>query len=171
MKKFISMIAAIILIIYIGIKVDVEKLYPERDELTNIYVMALEDETYLLKIRGQVQDVLEQHRSSIFKKDPVQYMANLSKGYQDYQDDRLRDYGMVKDEIEAELRNQEYHQLSYQIQLLYPTTQGILVRAEKQYDLKSGKSSVSKRLIEDFWFIREEGTWKIRGIRTVSTLI
>ncbi len=168
MKKFILMLVSVILIIYMGMQVDVEKLYPERDEKAPIYLKAIEDEAYSMKVRQQIQTVIDQYTDSMLKKDAPMLMQQISR---EYRDDQTRDYQLLESTIKAELNNQGYVQLDYKIQLIYPTAQGILVRMEKQYGQEIQGEKISKRLMEDFLFIQEKGTWKIRGIATVSKLI
>ncbi|SHK17584.1 hypothetical protein SAMN02745975_03813 [Geosporobacter subterraneus DSM 17957] len=168
MKKFILIISSIILMVYIGLQTDVEKLYPGRDEKAPIYLKVAEDEAYYLKVRQQIQHVLDQYTASMLKKDTDKLMEQISE---EYRDDQTRDYKLLEEGIENELKDLGYVHLDYQIQLIYPTAQGIWVRMEKKYGQTRDGQEIAKRLIEDFLFVQEKGSWKIRGIKTVSKLI
>lgn len=168
MKKFILIISSIILIVYIGLQTDIEKLYPGRDEKAPIYLKVAEDEAYYLKVRQQIQHVLDQYTAGMLKKDTDKLMEQISE---EYRDDQTRDYKLLEEGIENELKDLGYVHLDYQIQLIYPTAQGIWVRMEKKYGQTRDGQEIVKRLIEDFLFVQEKGSWKIRGIKTVSKLI
>lgn len=168
MQKFILILSSVILIIYVGMQINVEKLYPEGDKKAPIYLKIAEDEAYSMKVRQQIQYVIDQYTASILNKDVEMFMGQMSK---EYRDDQTRDYQLLESTIPTELANQGYVQLGYRIQFIYPTAQGILVRMEKQYGQEIQGEKTSKRLMEDFLFVQEKGTWKIRGISTVSKLI
>ena len=168
MNKFILLVTSVVLIIYIGMQIDVEKLYPERDAKAPIYLKVVEDEAYYMKVRQQIQNVINQYTTSVLKKDAAKLMQQIST---EYRDDQTRDYQLLEEVIETELSDQAYVELDYQIQLIYPTAQGLWVRMEKQYGQDIEGKKISKRLIEDFLFIQEKGLWKIRGIKIVSKLI
>lgn len=168
MRKFILIISSVVWIVYIGMQTDVEKLYPGRDEKAPIYLKVAEDEAYYLKVRQQIQHVLDQYAASMLKKDTNKRMEEISE---EYRDDQTRDYKLLEEEMENELKDLGYAHLDYQIQWIYPTAQGIWVRLEKKYGQNSDGQDISKSVIEDFLFVQEKGCWKIKGIKTVSKLI
>ncbi len=168
MNRFIILVTSVVLIIYMGMQIDVEKLYPDRDAQAPIYLKVVEDEAYYMRVRQQIQNVINQYTTSVLKKDAEKLMQQIST---EYRDDQTRDYQLLEEVIETELRDHAYVDLDYQIQLIYPTAQGVWVRMEKQYGQDVEGKKISKRLIEDFLFIQEKGLWKIRGIRMVSKLI
>lgn len=169
MKKFCLMIAFVLWVIAFGMSMDVKRLYPEEDQLANVYLKAREDEAYFLRIKKEIGEILELQRKSVLEKNVNDYMAYISK---EYRDDKTRDYHALREALAKDLEQHPYEALAYQIDLYYPTAEGVWVRIAKNYSIqKNSLESMKGKEIEDLLFVREKGRWKIKSVKKMSSLI
>ncbi|MBB6214014.1 hypothetical protein HNQ80_000083 [Anaerosolibacter carboniphilus] len=169
MKRFYILVAMIMLLIYLGMTMNIQSLYPDQDQLANMYLRAKEDEAYFMEIKKEIWNILEVQTSNTIKKNLNGYMKNIAKVYRD---DKTRDYALLKEALQNEWREYSYQQLNYKVDIYYPTPDGIWVRALKVYSLEKDNAIIGHgKEVEDLLFIREKGRWKIKTSKKISELI
>ncbi|MFT9494949.1 hypothetical protein [Anaerosolibacter sp.] len=169
MKKFYVFISTIIFLIYLGMNMDIQSLYPDQDQLADVYLKANQDEAYFMKIKKDIWGVLEEQKDNILKKNLNGYMKNIASVYRD---DKTRDYDLLKDSLQYEWNEYSYQHLNYKVDIYYPTSDGIWVRALKAYSLeKDNEETLHGKEVEDLLFIWEKGKWKLKTTKKISELI
>ena len=169
MKKFSIIMVMIMVLIYLGMTMDIHRLYPDQDHLANVYLKAREDEAYFMEIRKEIWEILEVQTSNTLKKNLSGYMKNIATVYRD---DKTRDYELLEEALGREWDEYSYNHLNYKVDIYYPTPDGIWVRALKAYSLEKNNTIIThEKEVEDLLFIRENGKWKIKTTKKISELI